>query len=214
MNSSWGVGYLLASLFVFFNLVGQLGGSLLVLLRLRVKEACFLLCFIVLLQTLAYSILWDLHFLMRNLSLSGALLLLLAEANQTKHSLLAGVPSLGQDTQKNWMQLIGRVLVAGMFLTVVRLEVALLSIIQTVVAGTLMTCVVLGFKSKLTSLLLVLWLFVLNLYFNCFWTIPAYKPMRDFLKYDFFQTTSVIGGLLMVVSYGPGGVSFDEKKKW
>jgi len=213
MNMSWNCGSFLATLFVLVNLVGQIGGVVMVLARLRVQIACGLLFFIVCLQTVAYSILWDIQFLLRNLALIGALLLVLAESRGEARSLFAGVPSMGENKPKNFMQLAGRILLAFMFVTLIRFELSFFQIVQDIIGSTLMVLVTVGYKTKLSALILVALLSVLNLYHNAWWTIPSYKPLRDFLKYDFFQTLSVIGGLLMIVNLGPGGVSMDEHKK-
>lgn len=213
MNASWHCGKFLATLFVLINLVGQLGGCVMVIARLKVSIACGVLFFIVVLQTFAYNILWDVQFLFRNLALIGALLLVLAESRVEGRSLFAGVPSLGDNKPKNLLQLAGRILLAFMFITLIRIEISFLQIIQNILGSILMVLVTIGYKTKLSALLLVLLLTTLNLYHNAWWNIPGYKPLRDFLKYDFFQTLSVIGGLLMIVSLGPGGVSMDEHKK-
>merc|ERR1712080_100959 len=213
MDISWGCGWFLATLFVVVNLLGQLGGVTMVMLRLKVDIACGILFFIVILQTIAYSILWDMQFLFRNLALVGALLLVLAESRIEGKSLFPGVPSLGENKPKEYMQLVGRVLLVFMFLTLLRFDTSPMQILQNVVGSVLMVLVTIGYKTKLSAFALTLWLFVLNVYFNAFWTIDYRKPMRDFLKYEFFQTRSVIGGLLMVIALGPGGVSMDEHKK-
>merc|ERR1711860_140109 len=215
MDISWGCGWFLATFFVVINLVGQLGAVAMVLTRYKVDIACGVLFFIVVLQTIAYSILWDLQFLFRNLALIGALLLVLAESRSEGKSLFPGVPSLGENKPKEYMQLVGRVLLVFMFVTLLRFDMAPMQIIQNVVGSVLMILVTVGYKTKLSAFVLALWLTILNFYFNAFWTIDYRKPMRDFLKYDFFQTLSVIGGLLMVISLGAGGYSMDEhKKKW
>jgi hypothetical protein len=79
-------------------------------------------------QTLAYSILWDLQFLFRNLALIGALLLVLAESRGEAKSLFAGVPSLGENKPKNYLQLTGRILLAFMFITLIRFEFSFLQV--------------------------------------------------------------------------------------
>jgi len=215
MDISWGCGWFLATMFVVINLLGQLGGVGMVMTRFRVEIACGVLFFIVVLQTIAYSILWDMQFLFRNLALVGALLLVLAESRSEGKSLFPGVPNLGENRPKEMMQLIGRILLVFMFVTLLRFDTSPMQILQNVVGSILMILVTVGYKTKLSAFVLTLWLFVLNVYFNAFWTIDSRKPMRDFLKYDFFQTLSVIGGLLMVISLGPGSVSMDEhKKKW
>jgi uncharacterized membrane protein YphA (DoxX/SURF4 family) len=175
----------------------------------------FLKTFFYFLKTVAYKILWDLRFLFRNLSLAGGLLLLLVENKPDAKSLFAGVPSLGDNKPKNYMQFAGRILLIVMFLTLIRIDFSLMHIVVNFIGTALILLVAVGYKTKLSALTLVVLLTVINFLANPFWMIESDKPLHDFLKYDFFQTMSVIGGLLFIVALGPGGVSLDEhKKRW
>ncbi|XP_028411044.1 surfeit locus protein 4-like [Dendronephthya gigantea] len=214
-SQTWNCSVVFGVLFVLFNLFGQLGGVAMVLARQKVEIAVAILGTVVVVQTVAYSILWDVKFLMRNMALAGGLLLLLAESQSEKKSLFAGVPSAGGNTPKTYLQLSGRILLVFMYLTLLRFDLSFFRTIEIIVGSILMVFVTIGFKTKLSALVLLGWLTILNVYFNAFWMVPSDRPLRDFLKYDFFQTTSVIGGLLLVVALGPGGVSVDDyKKKW
>lgn len=214
IRSVWNSNTFIASIFILINIATQFIGSGLVLSRCQVKAGCGILTATVMLQTIGYNI-WTRIFLMRNLSLVGSLLLLLAETTQESKSLLAGLPSAGENAPRQYLLLGGRVLVVLMFLTLIHWRESFLYLIQSVANLVLILLVAVGYKTKLCALSLVIWLTCINFFYNSFWFAYHDSLIWDFLKYDFFQTWSVIGGLLLIVAYGPGGVSVDDyKKQW
>ena len=110
-------------------------------------------------QVLAYSIYWDLGFLLKNVSLCGALLLLLVR--QESKRLLAGLPQL-ENEHSNYMQLVARILLILMFSTSIRLEFNFWQILQNIIGSVLMVMVTIGYKTKLSALILVFYLSLLN----------------------------------------------------
>uniref|UniRef100_H2YQ41 Surfeit locus protein 4 n=1 Tax=Ciona savignyi TaxID=51511 RepID=H2YQ41_CIOSA len=211
ISSTWSCGQFLASIFVFINMVGQVGACVGVLMRKQVPVMCGLLFFIIGLQTIAYSILWDIKFLARNMALVGAVLLLLAESKSESRSLFAGVPQLERNTPKSYLQLSGRVLLVLMFMTLLHFTLNPMDVFVDLFGITCMICIMIGFKAKFCASILVVGLLILNFAVNNFWAHSSI--MNDFLKYDFFQVMSVIGGLLLMIEKGPGELSYDAYKK-
>jgi len=216
IKGAWGCGSFLAILFVLFNLVGQLIPAALILIRAKdvhIRIGVFLLASVLVVQTLAYSVLWNAQFFMRNTAVAGSLLLVYAETAMENKNMFAGLPSAGGETKlADILQAGGRVMLVVMFLTMLRFDSAFRIIVE-IIEFVMMLGVALGIKSKLCALILVILLFIENVFFNGFWMEHSHSATYDFKKYDFFQTLSVIGGLLMVVACGPGGIAMDERKK-
>ncbi|KAL7009664.1 ER-derived vesicles protein erv29 [Cystobasidiomycetes sp. EMM_F5] len=174
------------------------------------------LLLVVLAQGFGYGLIFDLNFFLRNLSVIGGLLMVLSDSlSKRKSPIFAGLPNVLSETdRKKYFQLAGRILLIFLFIgfmingkfTLFRAIVSLLGLGACVM-------VVAGFKAKWSASFLVLLLSLFNIFVNNFWTVHSAHPQRDFLKYDFFQTLSIVGGLLLLVNLGAGSISMDESKK-
>lgn len=148
---------------------------------------------VVVTQALGYGLIFDLNFFLRNLSVIGGLLMVLSDSWVRKRFAPAGLPQLDEKDRKMYFQLAGRVLLIFLFVGFVssgewsfwRITVSILGFIACVM-------VVVGFKAKLSAVLLVLILSIFNILVNNFWTLHPHHPHKDFAKYDFFQILSIV----------------------
>jgi ER-derived vesicles protein len=187
--------------------------STLVIIRKHSEYAVAGLCGVVITQALGYGLIFDLNFFLRNLSVLGGLMMVLSDSWVRKRFAPAGLPTIDEKDRKMYFQLGGRVLLIFLFIGFVfagkwsfwRVLVSLLGLVACVM-------VVVGFKAKVSAVMLVVVLSIFNVLVNNFWTVSAdwgilwqrlheadiafqlhpHHPHKDFAKYDFFQILSIV----------------------
>jgi putative oxidoreductase len=75
------------------------------------------------------------------------------------------------------------------------------------VLGALM--IILGWRTRLATLILLLWMVPVTLVFHRFWGIDAAQVMPQ--ATHFMKNLSIMGGLLALFAHGPGPLSVDAK---
>ncbi|KAG6812207.1 hypothetical protein H0H92_003943 [Tricholoma furcatifolium] len=192
----------------------MLGGSGAVILKRYTEFAVAGLLSVVIIQGFGYGLIFDLNFFLRNLSVIGGLFMVFSDSMVSRKTLFAGLPSISETDRKKYFLLAGRVLLIFLFLGfILQGEWSIARVLVSVVGLAACVMVAVGFKAKWSAAFLVLVLSIFNVFANNWWSVHSAHPQRDFLKYDFFQTLSIVGGLILLVNMGPGGLSVDEKKK-
>ncbi|KAI9738603.1 MAG: hypothetical protein M1834_008107 [Cirrosporium novae-zelandiae] len=204
----------LTHLFLLGNVFAMTVSSIMIIIRKHTDYAVAGLLAVVVTQAFGYGLIFDLNFFLRNLSVVGGLLMVLSDSWVRKRFVGAGLPHIDDKDKKMYFQLAGRVLLIFLFVGFIfsgdwsfgRVLVSIVGFIACVM-------VVVGFKAKWSATILVVLLSIFNVLVNNFWTLHKNHPHKDFAKYDFFQILSIVGGLLLLVTSGPGQFSVDEKKK-
>ncbi|KAF8999098.1 SURF4 family-domain-containing protein [Cyathus striatus] len=206
----WGISHF----FLILNVITMLVASSAVILKRHSEYAVGGLLGVVVIQGFGYGLIFDLNFFLRNLSVIGGLFMVFSDSMVSRKALFAGLPTISETDRKKYFLLAGRVLLIFLFLGfILQGEWSITRVFVSVVGLVACVMVAVGFKAKWSAAFLVLVLSVFNVFANNWWSVHSAHPQRDFLKYDFFQTLSIVGGLILLVNMGPGGLSVDEKKK-
>ncbi|KAI8337925.1 SURF4 family-domain-containing protein [Chlamydoabsidia padenii] len=204
----------ISHLFLGLNVIAMLGCSSLVIAKKYQDMAVYGLMGVVVSQALGYGLVFDMQFFLRNLSVMGGLMMVLSDSIAKNKQMFAALPQMTESNRRTYLQLAGRILLIFLFIgSAFHGEWSLLRIFVSLYGLAACVMVAIGFKAKWSAMFLVLFLSIFNVFINNFWSVSHTHYRRDFLKYDFFQTLSTVGGFLLLVSTGPGGYSMDEKKK-
>ncbi|KAI5970002.1 ERV29 [Candida margitis] len=202
--------------FLFNNMLVMTIASTLVIARKKINIATVALIFVVIAQGIVYGLLFDSQFILRNLSVVGGLVLAFSDTIiRDKRSLnMPGLPMLNNQDNKKYFLLAGRILLVLLFLGFVFSSEWSLGRVLIIIVG-IASCasIIVGYKTKFAAAVMLALLFVYNVVTNQFWSYGGRDARRDFLRYEFFQVLSIVGGLLLVVNAGAGEFSIDEKKK-
>ena len=128
--------------------------------------------------------------------------------------------------QKDWAALLGRILLAAMFvisgfgkitgfegtagyiaskgLPVPQVLAAIAILIEF--AGGL--AIVAGWKTRWAALAFIVFLIVITPIFHAFWAVPPEQVMAQ--KINFMKNCSIVGGMLLLFAFGPGRYSVDK----
>ena len=66
-----------------------------------------------------------------------------------------------------------------------------------------------GWKARWAALLLAAFTAIVTFFFHNFWAVPEAQKMMQ--QIQFMKNLALIGGLLMVVAFGPGRLSVDKR---
>jgi putative oxidoreductase len=71
--------------------------------------------------------------------------------------------------------------------------------------------VLIGFQARLAALGIAIFTAVISFIFHNYWAVPPEQVMMQ--QQAFFKNIAVVGGLLLIAAFGPGGWSVDGKRQ-
>ena len=130
------------------------------------------------------------------------------------------------NTGSDVLALLGRVLLAVIFVysgfgkitdfhgTVQAIESVRMPIPQVLAVGSIVVefigglALLIGFRARWAALAFVLFLIIITPLFHNFWSAPPADAMEQ--QINFTKNVAIIGGMLMVMAFGPGRYSVDK----